>query len=266
MREINDLEEIQKILLDILIDFDAFCEENNLRYFLGFGTLLGAVRHQGFIPWDDDIDVCMPRPDYERFLELTKVELNGHLKTLSPGSPGYPFPFAKVIDVRTKMKEPRLLKKNETSLFMDVFPIDGYPKDEKEGEKHFAKIKSIREFYSKGLFLGATPLKTIGKSIVYGTVNFFTTENYFPRKLIELAKKYSFEESATLAVAGWTYGKKGKVEKKEYLNGQKLKFEGHYFWCPGNYEEHLQRLYGDYMKLPPVEKRVKRHVADVWWL
>ena len=112
-------EEIKKIQLDLLIQFAEFCKKNNLYYCLAYGTLLGAIRHKGFIPWDDDIDVIMPRPDYEKFCKLVAEK-----KIATSLQNNSTYPFVKIIDTRTLVRE-RFAQKEEVGIWIDVFVLDG---------------------------------------------------------------------------------------------------------------------------------------------
>ena len=123
--EYLSLDQVKQIELDILKYVDAVCKEYNLRYFLSFGTLIGAIRHKGFIPWDDDIDISMPREDYERFVEITK-NANGKFVTLYPGKEGYPYPFVKVVDKSTELAEKDVMDIPDNGLWVDIFPVDVY--------------------------------------------------------------------------------------------------------------------------------------------
>ena len=125
------LREIKDIELDILIAFNKFCQDNNLKYYLSGGTLLGAIRHKGFIPWDDDIDVCMPRPDYERLMKIfPNIYMNKYkLKTISRKN--FICPFAKIIDINTRV-DFKYLNNIDKNLWLDIFPIDGLPKSKKK--------------------------------------------------------------------------------------------------------------------------------------
>ena len=129
MKKLN-LYDIKTLELDLLINFDKFCKENNLIYFIAYGTLLGAIRHGGFIPWDDDIDIQMPRTDYEKFLTLRdKYESSFYgnvIKTL--GDKGYPFPFTKIENKNTLVIEHKMTTKIKTGVWVDIFPMDGLPK------------------------------------------------------------------------------------------------------------------------------------------
>lgn len=135
-------QELRDVQINILDAIDSFCIGKNITYWLCGGTLLGAVRHKGYIPWDDDIDIMMPRTDYERFI----VEFKGfdYLKVISHNTDeSYPFAFATVNDTRTWKKETRLRKKYAKNICVnvDVFPIDSLPDDQKEIKRIFKRVK-----------------------------------------------------------------------------------------------------------------------------
>lgn len=137
-RQIKDIEEIKKIQLEILKYVDQFCSQNNIKYALGYGTLIGAVRHKGFIPWDDDIDIIMRRNDYNRFIELFSKE-TGRYKVWSHNlQTDYPIPYAKVTDEKT-LKLEGTNYYVERGVDIDVFPLDDLPNDEKAVDKVFKK-------------------------------------------------------------------------------------------------------------------------------
>ena len=128
-------EEAKRVELDILLHVAKFCDEHGLRYFLAYGTLIGAVRHKGFIPWDDDIDIQMPREDYEKLLELyPKENTDEKYFLLAPEMKGAHHPYAKIIDTRTVKKELGAKKNNPLGVDIDVFPLDGQPDGDKEFE------------------------------------------------------------------------------------------------------------------------------------
>ena len=126
--------EIKSIELEILKEFNAFCQKNNLRYNLAGGTLLGAIRHKGFIPWDDDIDVCMPRPDFCRLISEYKGE-DSKLKLVYRGIDGYDAPFAKIIRTDTFVKNRFSSRETDKHLWIDIFPVDGLPENIEEVKK-----------------------------------------------------------------------------------------------------------------------------------
>ncbi|MCD8380781.1 MAG: LicD family protein, partial [Lachnospiraceae bacterium] len=126
--EVSCEKEIQKFLLYLLKEFHEFCEKNNLIYNVFGGTFLGAVRHQGMIPWDDDIDVTMPRGDYEKLIGLIKSGMDNRFKIACYPDKNYCYPFAKLELVGTILIENSISKYNKHALYIDVFPVDGYPK------------------------------------------------------------------------------------------------------------------------------------------
>ncbi len=143
--DILSLEEIKSFSLDILVFFDKYCSDNNLRYYLAFGTLLGAVRHRGFIPWDDDIDVYVPRPDYDRVIEQFKDPDGRYAAVSCFNDASYLYPFAKIVDRKIKsMTESGEIGAN--GLGIDLFPLDGLPSDMDETERLFRRMN--RRWYN----------------------------------------------------------------------------------------------------------------------
>ncbi len=253
--------EIKEIELNILVEFDKLCKKNNLYYTLCGGTLLGAVRHKGFIPWDDDIDVLMPREDYERLLNdfnVDKTDLPKYMELANWKKGNMSFPFMKLVDKRTKIDSQYLDDNKSNKLWIDIFPIDGNPEDEKK----------LNYLYRKSLFLrrillikmatvgeGKTKAKKIFKPFL--KLLFLPISNkYLCKKIDENARKYSFNDTAFIGGVLWGYGTCEKINKEKYMSPKKMEFEGKMFNIPSNYDEYLSNLYGEYMKLPPEEKRI----------
>lgn len=263
-----ELEELKEIVYSILCSFTDFCDENGLRYYLFGGTLLGAVRHNDFIPWDDDIDVCMPRPDYERFIELTKISPWKYYQVKQ-----YTQTFIKMVDSRTVFYE-RLVKNNlrAESVFIDIFPIDGAADSVAERERHFRKISKLKKCLvyricdCKALFSEA-PNKTKSiktRMMIYSFVAAFIPYRSIQRKIDAVAKTFAYEESNKIGVSVWGWGEKDVLDKKHSEERIKLPFRDREFWCQGNYVESLTKKYNDYMCLPPVEERPPFH-GEVYW-
>ncbi len=141
MKKLN-LDEIKKIEFEILIAFDTVCKEHNLRYGLSGGTLLGAIRHGGFIPWDDDIDVVMPRPDYERLIDISNKVFNDRLFFSTPKTDyNTVHAYGKLYDMRTELIEFPDSKRLKSHVYIDVFPLDGLPNDANKNCKHRKKVR-----------------------------------------------------------------------------------------------------------------------------
>ena len=261
------LAELKQIELDILKAFHDFCMNNDLRYYLAGGTLLGAVRHQGFIPWDDDIDVLMPRPDYYKFLEMTKEGLGDYeVRSIETHPKVHTRPFIRI-------HNPNYMAKLTTPPFymppwIDIFPMDGLPSDEKESDKHFQKAFKLKKYVSLS-WLPAEynskcgKIKMFGKKIV--CVLFRAVgHNYFLRKLERFGTQYSFDDCDYVAcVVAGGHGKRERVKKKDFCVPVPMKFEDAYFIGPKGYHKYLSQLYGkDYMSVS--KKIAQTHLASVW--
>lgn len=257
------LDEIKKIELEILTAFADFCESHNLKYYLGYGTLLGAVRHKGFIPWDDDIDILMPRPYYNKFLELTGYNpIKENLETRMYRSCTHPniYPFAKVIDNNTIVYENGKAKKNITGLWIDIFPLDGYPKDDMEAaQRVFNKYKKLRNWLDLAVtnpfYIRQNLLKKVIKVFFVPFVKMYGIKR-FCKKIDKNSKIYSWETSEYVSDMTWGDRPDIFIKKIDLEPAVELDFEGRKFKAPHCYEQHLQVLYGDYMKLPPEEERL----------
>ncbi len=265
--------EIQKLLQGMLDTFVNYCTKHKLRYYLVGGSLLGAVRHKGFIPWDDDIDVGMPRPDYERFLELVKKEpLSPELAVISAEDKTLSNPYCDIIHLNTRLDRStsRFIREKcqNLHLFVDIFPQDGWPEDDGEA-KRLAKdmkkkrylIQCARSKIGKGVswkrILGKTPVVILMRIVGYERVI---------EKMTEAAKRRDYDSSRYVgAVTYGIYGSGERCLRKEVVDFTTVEFEGKRYQAPGCYDKYLTQIYGDYMKLPPEEKR-KNHNMKVWYI
>jgi len=272
----NNLRRLQLIELELLHELDKICRKHNLRYFLAAGTLLGAVRHKGFIPWDDDIDVSMPLADYQKFCQICETELDGStffLQTMDT-DPHYRYIFAKLRRQDTLyLRKGQEHMKHHHGICIDIFPWYPVPKGSVAGtffEFVVARCKTI--MWSP---VGAVSEKKILLKLLYKLLSRINIA--IPRGVIEwLVSKCSPDISADI---GEPFYGNSKVTKKRmtYVNEpistirQKLQvreliemeFEGINFFVPANYDYILTYWYGDYMELPPVDKRVGHHHASI---
>lgn len=261
------LEEIKKKELEILISFSIFCKNNSLKYYLAYGTLLGSVRHQGFIPWDDDIDVFMPRPDYEKFIMLTGFnQIKENLETRLYRDCKNPniYPFVKLIDTNTVVFEKGKRKKDVSGLWIDVFPLDGYPKSKDEAVIIFQRYKKLRNIYDLAAtnpwVSQKTLLKKIIKTFIAPLVKLYGIKRMC-KKIEENAKTISYDASELVADFTWGDTADCFMRKSELEPAEEMLFEGHYFSVPSCWKNYLELNFGDYMTLPPEEERIPHGFA-----
>ena len=257
MRKIN-LDELKQIQLNLLKEVHDFCMERGLRYSLGGGTLLGAVRHKGYIPWDDDIDLMMPRIDYDIFVK----EFSGYKSFLVCGAyendKSFIYPFAKVYDNRTQLKEKDF--KGGIGVNIDVFPIDGYPnKNINKWEFFFFIVKM--KFMMKAFYL-KTKEKRSWKKIPF----LILSDSYVKERANHLTRKYKCENTVFWGVVMGRYEEKECYSHTVFSEYIELEFENLKFYAIKDYDTYLMGHYGDYMVLPPVEKQKRHHQTEAFWI
>lgn len=259
-------QEIKKVELDALLYIRKICQQYHLRYYLAWGTLLGAVRHKGFIPWDDDIDVCMPREDYDKFIRGGSEYLpeNYFIQTME-SDPKYALNFAKLRDSDTTLFEKHVVDVDiNHGVFIDVFPLDGYIKGQNKILDLRVKEKPVFEEADTNAFSNA--ISGFGKKLAY------KIGETIPNKLKTDLSKMSvpkdnpkFEDCEYVACLVDNFYI--SPFKREFLGkGVEVDFENLKVNAPEKYDEYLKVLYGDYMKLPPVDQRENHHnfhLADV---
>ncbi len=253
-------DEIKQTELSILKEFDSFCKNNNLTYYLCGGTLLGAIRHKGFIPWDDDIDVFMPRPDYERFRELTSFNpIKNNIYTCSafPCKKQIDYPFVKLLDMTTKVIEEGR-PKQFMAIWIDIFPVDGFPENIKERKKYINKMAKLRRWFcacSQDFIAAKNFLNLLKRLIPTILLRLYGTKGLC-KHIDSLAKKYPYNDSSTIGCTIWGYGIKECIDKSNFSSIVKVDFENQQFNAMNGWDNYLKSLYGNYMQLPPEEKRV----------
>ena len=259
-------EELKKELYRLLLEFDAFCRKNDLKYSLYSGTLLGAVRHGGFIPWDDDVDVCMPRPDYERMLSLAHT-LPERFELLSTENSPLILPFAKFCDKEYRAQEDIFEGILEEHLWLDIFPFDGIEADEEQGRNHFLFLqkllrKRMRCSFDPDYTSHSKPealLKRVYKALTLASEPLSKQD----QKIRESQMRISFDEAQFISNYSYPNNKPWRIEKDKFVNYTEMKFEQSVFPVMGNWDEYLKSVYGDYMTLPPEDKR-RVHLVKVW--
>ena len=255
------LDEVKKIELDLLRHFAQQCESNGLRYFLSAGTMLGAIRHKGFIPWDDDIDVTMPREDYERYWKLFEtINDCANISLTSYRDKSSIYPFFKLVDNRTIVFEQYVDKRSRTGVWIDIFPIDGIPNEKlyKENDRAQKLYAVVTADPSKG----TSPMRKIAKRILKPV--------YSRKDIYDIAKRLDDAAAANPIVEGeplgeviWGYGVQ-EIMPYEFLDAIEVEFEGGRFKAPRIYDTYLTSLFGDYMTPPPENERVSHGFFAYW--
>lgn len=255
-------DEIRKVQLKILDELAVFCKHNDIKYFLSAGTLLGAIRHKGYIPWDDDIDVMMLRKDYQKFNDLyAKSEAKYDLLTYH-NTTHYNNPFMKMSDKSTILIEDRLSKVN-IGANIDIFPIDNIP--QKNQSFFYAKLKFIRKLLKLKTYEGKFEKRFLWKlMLTCGRFSlFFLPVKWILKKLDHITQK-DYKNSHLSGVTVWGYFEKEICRSEVFNNSILVEFEGKSYCVPQLYHEYLTNIYGDYMKFPPLEKRISPHNFKVF--
>lgn len=263
--------EIQELLLDMLGRFADYCERHDLRYYLVGGTLLGAVRHKGFIPWDDDIDVGMPRADYEKFLALVRKEpVAPEYQVISSEEGNFTLPFAEMLHTATRLERPSSSyinpKYQVLHLVLDIFPQDGWPETEAEAKavvRRAARLRQMNKLARAKIGTGKTLGKAIAKiplSLVMKVVGC----NRINRRLDRFARTYDYDTSKYVgAITYGIYGLGERCRREEVFELASVEFEGRTYPAPGCWDSYLTGIFGDYMTLPPEEQR-HSHDFHAW--
>ena len=266
------LAEVQDIEFDVLLRLREYCREHNLTYCLCGGTLLGAVRHKGFIPWDDDIDLFMPREDYDRFLQLSReTPVAGHIEVLGPGDKNYPYPLIKVVNRETVAYEQNITDPRQAhGVGLDIFPLDRmYPRRRRNlfllawvkfliqlSKTNARMVRSDRSSLKKRVrSLVMALLKPLAHCTPYSRLN---------RKIDSIASGRRHLRTYMLGNVAWPNRWKDMFPAEVFAEWIDLPFRGENFPAPKQYDAYLTTLYGDYMQIPKAQDRVAHSFRAYW--
>ena len=267
MQKLTSIRQMQLLELGILEYLASVCEKHALRWFLIGGTLIGAVRHKGFIPWDDDIDVALPRPDYDKLLKILDDEphLRYKLMTLRDGS-DYFYEFSKITDSATHVREPGAkIDITGLGLFIDVYPLDGMGYDYEQAKRIFLDVrKRTRKIAScVNINKKLSPDRIFIRSLRRLRYAFGGRKKHFENIVGHLRDTYAFDECPWVASTFGIYGLKDIYPREIFASALTVPFENGMYPIPVGYDAYLTQRYGDYMRLPPPESRVIRHSVEV---
>ncbi len=261
MKKNLSLREIQLKELNILKEVVKILEKHNLKYSLCGGTLIGALRHKGFIPWDDDIDIFMPRPDYDKLIQLSSEIDDVNLKLCCYENGTGFLPICKIKDETIKIIDDAAISegREQDNIWIDIFPIDALPDNLKQRKKLYKKYSIYRKlfiisrnkinFSNKKIF-SIEFIKECIRVLVKPISKFITA-----KQLIKIATKLDWNNAKYVGDIVWGYGEKEMLNKSDFDDLIDIDFEGNKFKVIKNYDYYLKRVYGNYMELPPENER-----------
>ena len=261
-------DEVKFICSDILNHFSSFCKEHNLRFSIAYGTAIGAVRHHGFIPWDDDVDVIMPRTDYNLFIESygdnQKYKLFEHSIIKD-----YYYPYAKLCDRDTVVEEKYYSCNEPMGVYIDIFPIDGCGNTKEQAVDHLNEALIMQYKLRHAM---ATHFLKDDRNIAIEILRYVRYKllklvgpEYFYNKLMRKTMKHSFNSSKYVSNIVWdSYGSKEIMLASSFDDYLSVLFEYNEYPIIHNYDDYLTSLYGDYMTPPPKESQITHHEMNVY--
>ena len=268
----EDLKKLQKLELMILEEIDSICDKHNIEYYIYGGTGLGAVRHGGFIPWDDDIDIAMFRDDYEKLLDIFEDELDSrfHVFAFEKQEECF-FPFAKICLSNTRFEDwwAKQVSVDE-GIFVDIFPLDNVPKSKFKRKLYHYKCRFLDHIVMNAILhieIGSK-LANICHKALHSFLNFIPISNNRWKKMFynSLTKYKDIDTDLVTCyfsqITDSHFGKFEYYHKSEYAPAKKFKFENTVLLGPNDMDTVLRRSYNDYMELPPEDKRVN-HAPEV---
>jgi len=267
---IIQLEEYKEIVNGVLSYIKEFCRKNNITYYLAYGSLLGAVRHKGFIPWDDDVDIIMDRENFERFTSCMRQENHPYYKLAwLTEQKEYDLPLPKVVDTRTELEQAGRKSNLRIGAWVDILIIDDVPDDPVKREKVLCKFNWYEHIWAWSQYdslsvRNAKSLRSFVKCMIYRVLA-LPGSRFWSKQLYRLAKRYNGKNSGYFSALTFSGGKR-KAYRKDWLGkGAEVEFEGERYTAPENWDAYLTHAYGDYMTLPPKEKQVSNHSFNVYY-
>ena len=261
--------EIHEITLDLMDQFHLLCETHGLTYYLNYGTLLGAVRHKGFIPWDDDFDVMMPRADYDKLLALLENKHEGRYRLITRGNTQYYYnAIARFCDMKYVYQTELDVKQYEQGIFIDVYPLDSCGKTAEETEEVHLPVRKLNAKYI--MYCNKTSLSSKARTLMRIPYYYWLHLRYgkhFGQKIEKMTEDIiysSFSRETDLVGIYWE-SKDFRLIPRKWLEPRVLlPFEDRQYYAPAGYDDFLKLQYGDYMTPPPESERIATHNYSIY--
>ena len=261
MKEIDSIIEFRNIQLEILCSFDVFCREHNIKYSLAYGSLIGVIRHRGFIPWDDDIDLYMTRNEYIKLIETFPQYLNKKYKIAClERDEKWNRAYAKIYDCRTILIE-QVRNNVGIGVGIDVFPLDEIPSEETLRRSYLKKMHRLRSFYTlKSLKLSRR--RPLLKNIIIVVSRLLTwpiSYRYLAEFISARAQQFNGTNTGYLFDNAEGYYSSSPFLMSHFDEYIDMPFEGHFFMVMSGWHDVLTKTFGNYMQLPPEEEQIPHH-------
>lgn len=264
------IRDVQMVSLDILKDVHEFCVRNNIKYSLFGGTLIGAIRHKGFIPWDDDLDIALPREEYDKFIRLYESKCGYKLYCRERQNKNVKLAYARVCEMKDTFVDDRDFSwtTEDKGIWIDVFPLDGVEEDLGKAKRRHARIHRIWDIsckirWSKGEVIKQ---KTLKDKVLMILCKLFLHDDNIWDKHIEMCKEIPFSKATHFSNLSWAgFGMREYYKTDALRNFLLVPFEDAEFYIMEGFDGALRAKYGDYMQLPPVKERSAKHIQNLYY-